>query len=72
MNGLGKKFFYDEEKTLEGQFIMDNYAGDEIRYKHYKYKGEINNNKANGLGQLYLKEGWIYEGTFLNDEIFEN
>jgi hypothetical protein len=30
------------------------------------------NDKANGLGRLFFGNDWIFEGVFLEDEVFEN
>lgn len=72
ITGQGKKEFLKENKILEGEFLENNFIGDTIVFSNYEYKGEIYANKANGIGRLSFENNNYFEGTFLNDEIFEN
>ena len=58
-NGYGKEYFNQEEEDYESNLII-------------KYEGEYHNGKKNGKGKEFCEKGQaIFEGIFLNDELYE-
>ena len=51
---------------------MGNFTGSRIDFENYFYEGELSTDKANGLGKLCFRNGWTFEGVFLDDEPLEN
>ena len=70
-HGKGKKYFFENKKILEGEFNKGRFFNNKIIFSGFFYEGEILNGKMNGKGKLVLKDDWIFEGDFKNDEVFE-
>lgn len=70
-HGKGKQYFFENKKCLEGNFKKGIFIDKKLNFSGFSYVGEILDGKMNGKGKLILKDHWIFEGNFKNDEVYE-